>query len=130
MYPVTDEKRDLRITKRIDLVFSTAMLAEHHEKIATDLTKVIRTVAQERELLRNDSAARGYLIERVYTSSWWSSTDDDNGKWNHSYYKLKQDYDPQHPDEYWGTALSTGDIIAGSTTPANVLGSIKPSESR
>ncbi len=113
-YPQLSIDYDFIITKDLNFVFRKDVLEANYRAVADEFREVLTKIAEECELLRQDNLARGSLVETATASSSWDA-EGESGKWFHYYSELRQEYQPSHPDEYWGQHQFTADVVAGCT---------------
>jgi hypothetical protein len=111
-YPVLSEKYDLQVSKDLNFVFRKDILVENNKAIADEFKEVLTKITEECDLLRQDSLARGSIIETAEGNSFVLEREGES-KWRHNYSGLLQAYQPNDPDEYWGQEQSASDIVAG-----------------
>lgn len=112
--PVLTESFDLEIGKDLNFVFRKDVLVKNAAEIAEDFSKLLHTINGECELLQQDALARGLIVEPSSGYSWWQSeSENQKGRWNHSYEKLRKPYQSDDPDEYWGQKSFSSDVVAG-----------------
>lgn len=99
-------------------------MVKNHKTIAEEFKGVLARVTEECDLLRQDHLARGSLIETANVTSWWYQPKGESGQWNHHYMELFEEYQSNHPDEYWGQHQPATDVVGGFVRypwmPANI----------
>mgnify|MGYP003386011725 CR=1 FL=1 len=109
------ENNDVSVNTTINMVFSKEQLESSHAEIMPALKETCLKILEECQLLTQDKLARGEIIEAANVAIWYSG-EGESAKWTYSYDTLWQNYEPDHPDEYWGTQqFSNNDVVAGST---------------
>jgi hypothetical protein len=110
-----DEDNKPGFKKKVSLVFSKPALVAGHDKIAEQLTRLLKKIETETDLIEKDNLARGGLIDAVAI---WASKKEagDQTWWSASTDSLKCELGEIDPPEYWGEiGLYIDDFIAGST---------------
>jgi hypothetical protein len=115
LYPSLTKEFVLKVSKQLNFVFRKDQLATAHSAIAADFAAVLRRVAEECDLLAQDSLARGSIVETTTASAYFMKpkVKDEPGRWQYNYNEVLQPYQSQHPDEYWGQHIATIDVVAG-----------------
>lgn len=110
--PVITQALDLDARTTINLVFFKERLESDYAIVSEALKRICSLVLEESNLLLQDHLARGELVEPV-NASIWISGEGDQAKWNYAYDELWQEYEPDHPVEYWGRSqFAVTDIVA------------------
>ena len=115
-YPIfLTEEFDIEISKDINIVFRKDVLIENYESISDQIKQALHKISEEYDLLAQDNLARGGLVESARVIAWWTapSAEGEKGKWNHEYQSLWQQYETEHPDEYWGKHQHASDVVGG-----------------
>ena len=111
-----DGTTDVKVLKHINLVFSKKQLESSTEGVVSAIKQTCLKIHEECQLITQDNLARGELVESVFVTAWYQR-EGESGKWVHNYDNLRQNYEPEHPDEYWGGQMgSANDVVAGSTS--------------
>lgn len=115
LYPTLDENFDVALFKEVNLVFLRSAFEANHAAIAEELKSVLSLISEECQLLQQDTLARGNLIEpATMTAYFYAAAGQKEPRWNYTYDSLSKQYEPHHPDEYWGTQQYVTDVVAGS----------------
>jgi hypothetical protein len=96
--------------KHFDLVFSRQTLSESHDEIKADLVSVFAKVAEETELMLNDSLARGRLVRSAFVTS----VNRPDG-WVTDRSRLRTPFHDDDPVEYWSRKPSTASDLVTDT---------------
>jgi hypothetical protein len=111
-HPSFLENYEVQIVKNVNLVFRKDVMTKDFKAISEALAEVLLGVNDECELLRQDNLARGEIVEVADGYSYFHQPEGKDGSWRHSYDELRQAYESKHPDEYWGEAMYSSDVVA------------------
>ncbi len=114
-YPSQTAEYDLQITKDLNFVFRRDVLVSVHQELAQEFSGILRVIAEESELLRQDNLARGKLVESASANAvFYKPENAKEARWHFNYHSLSREYQSEHPNEYWGQPAFGGDIVGGA----------------
>lgn len=113
-YPTIDSSSRIDVIKYLNLVFSRQVLEGQLDVIVDGLKAALAKISEECELLQGDALAKGSLLESARCSAYLQPSSEGNSSWKINYEELFISYEADHPDEYWGRAQYSSDVVAGT----------------
>lgn len=110
-YPSMGDDWNIIVSKDLNFVFNKDVLISKYKEISDTLKEVSHIITEESELLKTDNLARGKIVKPEHVSVFWREEDK---KYDYYHTNLKEPYDSNHPNEYWGEMVYTSDIVGGS----------------
>lgn len=114
-YPSLTDDFDIRVDKEVNAVFLMKAFEENHTAVAAELKSILSKISDECEMLSQDTLAKGEMVEAATVSAYfYARQNESEGNWRYMYESLTKGYEPQHPDEYWGTQQFVTDVVGGA----------------
>ena len=96
-----DRSADVPTLKKVvNFVFGRQTLVEMHDKVRDDLERVIATITNETDLIREDNLARGEIVRTADVAMF-----KDGDRWMEHFDALHSTSSSDDPAEYWGEPL-------------------------
>jgi len=106
----------LNVRKDVSIIFSRAIVKEHHELLRAELSGLLLKIQQESELMQKDHLARGLFVDTAQIFGELKETSKGGRYWSVNTASLNCAFGENDPPEYWGDiGVYHYDFIGGTS---------------